>query len=82
MGENGLKLVIDRERCKGCELCTNFCPRGLLLMSAQFNSQGYKPAEIADQEKCTSCAMCARMCPETAIEVYRSPKAHEAGAGV
>ena len=68
------KLVIDEERCKGCELCLNFCPRGLLRPANHLNSQGFKPAEITDQDKCTSCALCARMCPETAIEVYREAK--------
>ncbi|MGE5529937.1 MAG: indolepyruvate ferredoxin oxidoreductase subunit alpha [Patescibacteria group bacterium] len=68
------KLIIDEERCKGCELCLQFCPRGLLALADHFNAQGYKPAAITDQEKCTSCALCARMCPETAIEVYREEK--------
>ncbi len=68
------KLVIDEERCKGCELCLSFCPRGLLRLADHLNSQGYKPAAIVEQDKCTSCALCARMCPETAIEVYREPK--------
>lgn len=69
------KLVIDEERCKACELCLNFCPRGLLRLADHLNRQGFKPVAITDQDRCTSCALCARMCPETAIEVYREPKA-------
>ncbi|MCL6614151.1 MAG: ferredoxin family protein [Firmicutes bacterium] len=68
------RLVIDEERCKGCELCLNFCPRGLLRLADRLNGQGFKPAEISDQARCTSCALCARMCPETAIAVYREEK--------
>ncbi|MGE5550981.1 MAG: indolepyruvate ferredoxin oxidoreductase subunit alpha [Bacteroidota bacterium] len=71
----GKKLVIDEERCKGCELCLHFCPRNLLRLADRLNRQGLKPAEIEDEEACTSCASCARMCPETAIEVFRPPKA-------
>ncbi|MGQ9779923.1 MAG: 4Fe-4S dicluster domain-containing protein [Bacillota bacterium] len=71
------RLVIDEERCKGCELCLNFCPRGLLRLAERLNGQGFKPAEIVDQERCTSCALCARMCPEAAITVYRPEKGGE-----
>jgi len=68
------KLIVDEERCKGCELCLSFCPRGLLRLANRLNSQGFKPVELSGQDQCTSCALCARMCPETAIEVYREPK--------
>lgn len=71
------KLIIDEDRCKGCELCLSFCPRGLLRIADRMNAQGYKPVELAEEEKCTSCALCARMCPETAIEVHRADKGVE-----
>ena len=65
------KVVIDEERCKGCELCVAFCPREILDMADYFNGKGYRPAIILDQEKCNACTYCARMCPEVAIEIYR-----------
>lgn len=74
------KLRIDRERCKGCNLCVEFCPQHLLALSEQFNSKGYHPAELHDPEKCTSCALCAQMCPEGGISVYRKPRRKSAGA--
>ena len=66
-------IVIDRERCKGCELCTSACRYNLIVLSGHFNSKGYHPAEVAGEGKheCTSCALCARMCPDAAIDVYR-----------
>lgn len=26
------KVVFDIERCKGCELCTTVCPRGIVII--------------------------------------------------
>ncbi|NLU40875.1 MAG: 4Fe-4S dicluster domain-containing protein [Firmicutes bacterium] len=64
-------IKVDGERCKGCELCVAFCPRSLISMSKQFNSRGYRYAELTDPERCTGCAICGRGCPDVAIEVYR-----------
>jgi 2-oxoglutarate ferredoxin oxidoreductase subunit delta len=72
--EGGLsvaKIVINEERCKGCELCVNACPRGILALADRFNNQGYRPVEIRDAEKCIGCKFCAIMCPDVVIEVYK-----------
>ncbi len=67
------RIVIDVERCKGCALCTQVCPKGdLVQMSNEFNSKGYRPSKFVDPEKkCIGCAFCANMCPDVAITVYR-----------
>jgi 2-oxoglutarate ferredoxin oxidoreductase subunit delta len=62
---------IDHELCKGCSLCIEFCPKGSLSISKEFNLKGYFFAEFDDQKGCTGCAICALVCPEVAIEVYR-----------
>ena len=64
-------VKIDQERCKGCGLCINACPHGLLKFSDRVNKQGYQYALCTDQEKCTGCALCAEVCPDVCIEVYR-----------
>ncbi len=64
------KVVFDRERCKGCELCKSFCPRKIIAMDTQVNAKGYCPAMITEQEKCVGCASCALVCPDNAIEIY------------
>ncbi len=64
------QVEIDEERCKGCELCTIACPKGLTVMSQSFNSKGYHPAMVREGE-CTGCALCARMCPDLTITVYK-----------
>ena len=65
------KIVIDRERCKGCQLCAISCPQGAIFLSGDFNEKGYHFALFDEGEKCTGCAMCGRICPDMAIEVYK-----------
>ncbi len=65
------KIVINRERCKACALCTCVCPKKLIRFSEEVNSQGFYPAEPAPQNDCTGCALCAETCPDVAIEVWR-----------
>jgi len=66
------KLTIRTERCKGCGLCVNACPKKLLTLAQdKINAKGHHPAEITDQEKCIACAFCATMCPDCVITVER-----------
>jgi 2-oxoglutarate ferredoxin oxidoreductase subunit delta len=63
-------VVIDKERCKGCSFCVDFCPRGALEMSEELSSKGYTLAAVADESKCMGCGLCEVLCPEFAIHVY------------
>ncbi len=66
------KLTFDTNRCKGCGLCVEACPKGLLAIARdKINQKGHHPAEITDQEKCAGCAFCAMMCPDCVIKVER-----------
>ncbi len=70
------RIIVDEERCKGCELCTTVCPKDLIRMADTFNAKGYRPAVLVDPEgSCTGCAICAVICPDAAITVYRFAKA-------
>jgi 2-oxoglutarate ferredoxin oxidoreductase subunit delta len=63
------KVLIDKERCKGCSYCTEFCPRDALIMSQEINSKGYTMAVVGDESKCLGCGLCEAICPEFAIKV-------------
>ena len=65
------KLVLERELCKGCLLCTTACPKGLLKKGTEFNSLGHYTVLITDEDRCTGCTLCAEMCPDIAILVYK-----------
>ena len=66
------KVVITREFCKGCELCTTACSKKLLKIGESFNKSGYYVVEFCGEEgTCTGCALCAEMCPDVAIEVWK-----------
>jgi len=64
-------IVVDPEKCKGCELCVHFCPKGLMRLAKRMNSRGFHPAVLQYKRKCSGCAQCATMCPDVAITVYR-----------
>lgn len=74
------RIVIDENRCKGCELCTTACPYNLVQVASHFNAKGYRPAEFVDPDgECIGCAQCATMCPDMAIIVYRSKRKRKKG---
>lgn len=65
------KIVIDQERCKGCQLCVQFCPPKVLAMGSRLNSRGFYAVELVDEARCTSCAACALVCPDVVITVFK-----------
>lgn len=66
-------IFIDKERCKGCGLCVDVCPKHLISLSVrEINRYGYFYAETMDDAECTGCASCGIMCPDACITVYRN----------
>ena len=63
-------VVIDIEKCKGCELCIIACPEETLALSGQINQKGYHFATKININ-CTGCVNCAIICPDAVITVYR-----------
>ncbi len=63
-------VVINIEKCKGCEVCLTACPNEVLALSNEVNSKGYHYAMKVNAE-CIGCANCAVVCPDAVITVYR-----------
>ena len=65
------KVIFQEERCKGCGICVQTCPKKILSISDKINNQGYTVAVLGQEDKCTGCALCAEMCPDVVIEVWK-----------
>ncbi len=63
-------IIINIEKCKGCQVCLEACPHGVLAMSSTVNAKGYHYTVKVNSE-CTGCANCAVVCPDAVITVYR-----------
>jgi len=55
--------VINRQWCKGCGICVEFCPEDALALDEMEKSN------LAYPDKCNSCGMCELRCPDLAIEL-------------
>jgi 2-oxoglutarate ferredoxin oxidoreductase subunit delta len=72
------EIFIDRERCKGCGFCVEFCPTEVLALDQAFNRKGYHPPVVVDLEACNGCDLCGLYCPDFAIHGVRH-RTKEAG---
>ena len=71
-GKEMARVEFREERCKGCSLCVNACPRKIIkLRTTKLNGKGYHPAGVDEMDKCTGCTICATVCPDNVIEVWR-----------
>lgn len=61
--------IIDTDRCKGCGLCVEVCPKHVLEIAKEVNVKGYFPAYQARPEDCVFCTTCCIMCPDVAITI-------------
>ena len=70
-------VIIDQNRCKGCNLCVLFCPQHCLTLNTDsLNAKGYHPAQLTTDpgaDTCTGCGVCAIICPDACITVLREP---------
>ncbi|MFC1521288.1 ferredoxin family protein [Elusimicrobiota bacterium] len=69
-------VKINKDKCKGCRFCIEFCPNDVLQMSDGFNKKGYHYPEVAQdkEDACTVCNICELTCPDFAIYVDEKSK--------
>ncbi len=64
MAKETLKeIVINRDWCKGCEICVYFCPKKVLDLDDNDKAIARRP------EDCICCKLCEYRCPDLAIEI-------------
>lgn len=62
-----MSLKLYSNRCKGCGICVNFCPKKVLEVT-----ELEKCAIIEGKEKdCIKCGQCELRCPDYAIFVEK-----------
>lgn len=64
-------VLVDVERCKGCNLCVVACPSKVLSLNNEANSKGYNYSYMINDEDCVGCAACAYVCPDACITVFK-----------
>jgi 2-oxoglutarate ferredoxin oxidoreductase subunit delta len=57
--------------CKGCGLCIEFCPQGVLVLGLDNRPKPIYP------ENCTACRWCELHCPDFAIFITESSEGGE-----
>lgn len=64
MGKEKLKQhSINREWCKGCGICVEFCPKQVLRLDEEGKAVAVTPQD------CICCRLCEFRCPDLAIEI-------------
>jgi NAD-dependent dihydropyrimidine dehydrogenase PreA subunit len=57
-----VKILVDNDRCNGCETCANTCPVGT------YDIKEGKSVPV-NVDECLVCRACEAQCPEGAIQV-------------
>lgn len=73
-----IKVIVDRNLCKGCGICIFFCPTKILKEglptawgghSPQLGEEGETKCMLVRGEKGVTCRLCEKRCPDAAIMV-------------
>ncbi|KYZ75860.1 4Fe-4S ferredoxin [Anaerosporomusa subterranea] len=60
-----MSLKIHANRCKGCGICVEFCPKKVLAVSQ------LEKVEVVKEKDCIMCRQCEMRCPDFAIFVHK-----------
>jgi 2-oxoglutarate ferredoxin oxidoreductase subunit delta len=61
------RLTVRRAFCKGCDLCVDACPAGILVLDAEDRVM------VTDIARCTFCGLCAGRCPDFVFVLQEAP---------
>jgi NAD-dependent dihydropyrimidine dehydrogenase PreA subunit len=57
-------IQIEREKCIGCRICIEVCPRGVYI----FNDEDYK-VDLIFPDTCINCNACVHRCPAACLQI-------------
>ncbi len=63
--QEGFFLAIEPRRCKGCGVCVQSCPMGVLVLTPEGK------VEVTQIAHCVFCGICEQRCPDFAISVHK-----------
>ena len=64
-----MSIYIDKEICKGCQLCIHYCPKKVFEVGKEVNIKGFVIPKVAHKDQCIKCKICELTCPDLAIFV-------------
>ncbi len=62
-----MKILIDREKCDGCKVCTRVCPQMILKSDGE-------TCTVSDIDRCMGCFGCEEECKKGAIRLIKAPR--------
>ena len=74
LGLVSAQVHVLKDRCKGCNLCIEFCPKEVLEESEELNARGVHPPRVIDIDRCCLCDFCSEVCPDFAIFTKENAK--------
>ena len=72
--DNIVSLQYDRNKCNGCKICVEVCPRAVLAMEE-------KKVKVIDINSCIECGACMVNCATKAFSVDTGPGCAQAVLG-
>lgn len=65
-------VEVNRDHCKGCDLCVVSCPTNVLELEAHaVNDRGYHYVYMKNPDECIGCANCGYVCPNACLTIYK-----------
>jgi len=65
-------LTLNKNKCTGCGICTEICPREAITVTITPKAEGEEakpPTLTISEEKCNFCGMCEAICPFGALRI-------------